>query len=251
MQDYYVLCLWNKPWRCSTSLGSSMWRAVVHHELGRYHKFQFLKLVTYVRINSDLRWQLLVSGDLLIVSRSCFALCGHHLSPRIVIVFSLLKLWCTEFLHVTFVYFPHLLTHPVLLLVHFTFSQVWVLLSFALPQGHICASSSSSRLRILVYEVSLVSGRSSGAGHTTTKYIFSENKWRFKNFVQRSHTTLWFVFHPDVFKAVVFSFCRVSSKSVFIYATPRRSLFLVSTWPRVPFFCFSPFFALKFLSLLF
>ena len=50
--------------------------------------------------------------------------CGHHLSPRIGIVFSL-AIWCTTLLPATFVYFPHspTLLPATFLLVHFTSSQ--------------------------------------------------------------------------------------------------------------------------------
>ena len=44
---------------------------------------------------------------MLISSPSRFVVCGHHLSPRIAIVFS------PPCSHATFVYFPHLQQHPV------------------------------------------------------------------------------------------------------------------------------------------
>ena len=49
---------------------------------------------------------------MLILFPSCFAACGHHLSPRIAIVFSSLSSVPNELLHVTFFHFPHLLTDP-------------------------------------------------------------------------------------------------------------------------------------------
>ena len=59
-----------------------------------------------------------------ILSPSCFAVCGHHLPPRIAIVFSILPT-CTKLLHVTFVNFPHplLLKHIPFLLVYSTISH--------------------------------------------------------------------------------------------------------------------------------
>ena len=59
----------------------------------------------------------------LTLSPSCFAFCGHHLSPRIAIVFLLLSR-VPNFLHITFVYADYLLLqHILFLLVHFTFSH--------------------------------------------------------------------------------------------------------------------------------
>ena len=53
------------------------------------------------------------SKILLTLSPSCFAFCQPQLFARIAIVLSLLST-CIEFLHITFVYFPHLLpAHPV------------------------------------------------------------------------------------------------------------------------------------------
>ena len=89
---------------------------------------------------------------LLILFLSCLAVCGHHLSPRIAIIFSL-PLDVPKSLHVTSVYFPHL----VLWHVPFPHSPtMWVLLPSALPQGKLCGLPSSST-RLLVYQVPLSS----------------------------------------------------------------------------------------------
>ena len=102
-----------------------------------------------------------VSFFLLTLSPSCFAVCGHHLSPRIAIVFSLLSSVPNFPMSHQFVYFPHLLvlTHPVRpCTLHIRpISESY---STALPQGHICPSSSSSQLPAIVWYLFLLSGRS-------------------------------------------------------------------------------------------
>ena len=60
---------------------------------------------------------------LLILSPCCFVGCGHHLSPTIAIVFSLISsVPGTKLFHVTFVYLPHL-QHIPFFLVCFAFSH--------------------------------------------------------------------------------------------------------------------------------
>ena len=75
---------------------------------------------SYIR-RSLLFFHILHRKFLLILLYYCFAVCGHHLSPRIAIVFSLLSR-VPNFSTSRSVYFPHLLRHISFLLVHFTFS---------------------------------------------------------------------------------------------------------------------------------
>ena len=78
---------------------------------------------------------------LLILSPSCFVVCGDHLSPGIAIVFSLPSYTCTKLLRATFVCYSCIF--HVLPLREFY--------SIAFPQGHIFASSSSYRLLVYLF----------------------------------------------------------------------------------------------------
>ena len=71
---------------------------------------------------------------------SCFAFCGHHVSPGIAIVFSLHIIWCCKFLHITVVFFPRLLQHISFLRVHFIFSPnvSFILFCSATRTRHLC-----------------------------------------------------------------------------------------------------------------
>ena len=97
---------------------------------------------------------MLHTNFLLILSPCCLAVCGHHLSPRIAIVFSLLS-------SLPNFYIPHSsnflsLKHHALPCIFHIF-PLCELYSIDLPQGHICAISSSSRLLAYLF---LLSGRS-------------------------------------------------------------------------------------------
>ena len=91
----------------------------------------------------------------LILSPSCFAACGQHLSPRMAIVFSLPSSVLKYYMSRSSMFFSSNTSR-------FSSSMsnsptTWVLISIALPHGHICASTSFSS-RLLVY-LFLLSGR--------------------------------------------------------------------------------------------
>ena len=95
---------------------------------------------------------------MLILSPSCFAVCGHHLSPRIAIVFSLLcSLPNSSMLHPSnFVISSSNASRSSLYISRPP--TLWVLLSVVVPHGHIFAATSSPS-RLLAY-LFLLSGRS-------------------------------------------------------------------------------------------
>ena len=80
---------------------------------------------------------------LLILSSSCFAVCGHHLSPKIAIVLSLYSLVYQTLLpcHIRLISSSPPLAHPVpLLLVYFTFPYyVSPTLYCCATRAHICS----------------------------------------------------------------------------------------------------------------
>ena len=88
---------------------------------------------------------------LLILSPACFAVCGHHLPPRIAIVFSLLsKVYQTLPCHIRLMSSSPLLAHPVPPCIPDSpINIMCVLLHIVVPHGHMCASTSSSS-RLLV-----------------------------------------------------------------------------------------------------
>ena len=89
------------------------------------------------------------------LSLSCFAFCGHHLSPRTAMAFPLSSAPNISMPH-SFFFFSSPLTHPVPPCI-LNILPLCVLYSTALPQGHICAYSSSSRLLVCLF---LLSGTS-------------------------------------------------------------------------------------------
>ena len=93
---------------------------------------------------------------LLVLCTSCFAACGHHLSPRISIVFSVL-LYQTSPCHILQFSVCPSQKHPVPPRA-FHILPLCELYSIGLAQRHICASTCSSS-RLLVYLV-FFSGRS-------------------------------------------------------------------------------------------
>ena len=117
---------------------------------------------------------------------SCFAVCGHHLSPRIAIVLSLLSSVPNLSTSHSSICLTSNTPRSSLYISHSYSSTMFVLLSFALPQGHICASSSSSRL--LVYDLCVLSGRSRSPTRNCSFQRFRVVHWA----VQKR-------FHPNPF----------------------------------------------------
>ena len=92
---------------------------------------------------------------LLILSPSCFAVCGYHLPPSIAVVFSLLS--SVSNFSMSHSSFPSFSLTPPIPPCMFLILRPCEFYSVALPQGRICASSSSSRLLVYLF---LISGRS-------------------------------------------------------------------------------------------
>ena len=91
----------------------------------------------------------------LILSPSCFAVCDHHLFPRIAIVSRYYLVYQNSRCHIR--RFSSSITHLGPPCIFYILPILWVMFSTAFPQGHIYASSSSSS-RLLIYLV--LSGRS-------------------------------------------------------------------------------------------
>ena len=71
----------------------------------------------------------------IILSSSCFAAFGHHLSPRIAIVFSLLAIVPNSSMsHSSISLFSSSTSRPSLYISHYP--TMWVIFSIALPHGH-------------------------------------------------------------------------------------------------------------------
>ena len=100
-------------------------------------------------------YNILHMNVLLISSPSCFAVCSHHLSPSIGIVFSLpssVPNFSVSHSSAFFISSNHLfLTHLVPpCTFHIPLCEFYCRLN-TLPQGHLCASSSSSRLLVYLF----------------------------------------------------------------------------------------------------
>ena len=94
---------------------------------------------------------------LLILSPSCFAVCGHHLSPRIAIVFSVLSSLPSSSMFRTSSFLSPPLTHPVPPCVFHILLLCESSSPFLCHTGTYFVATSSSRLLIYLF---LFSGRS-------------------------------------------------------------------------------------------
>ena len=84
---------------------------------------------------------------MLILSPSCFAACGHHLSPRTAIVFSRSINSVPKLLHVTLVYFPHLFQHTPFFLLYISHHSILVCEFYSLL---LCHTGTSVHLSVLL-----------------------------------------------------------------------------------------------------
>ena len=111
-----------------------------------------------------------------ILSPSCFAVCGHHPSPRIATVSPYYRVYQTSPCHIRpLSSYPR--THAVPLVrftfSHFVSSTLLLCRNFypnALPQGHVYASSSSSRLLVFLF---VLSDRSKSPTRTRSFSVFA------------------------------------------------------------------------------
>ena len=133
------------------------------------------------------------------LSPSCFAVCHHHLSPisTMAIVFSLLPSVPTSPCCIRL--FSSSLTHPVPPWTSHTL-PLCEFYSIALPQGHICVSSSSSS-RLLVYLFFL---EVSGPIPEITASTFRVVHWAVQ---LRFHSDLFYL-HPAYLKVFLFHLTR-------------------------------------------
>ena len=106
---------------------------------------------------------------LLILSPSCFTVCGHHLSPRIAIVFSLLSRapnFSMPHSSIVLVFSKTYLVPPCI----FHTLSLREFYSTALSQGHVCPYLSS--LRLLAYLI-LLSGKSRSPTRNRSFSVFA------------------------------------------------------------------------------
>ena len=104
-----------------------------------------------------------------ILSPACFAVCGHHVSRRIAIFFVTLSSAPSFSVSHSSISF---LTHPVSRCT-FHILPLCKFYSIALPQGHVCASSSSSRLLAYFVCLFLLYGRSRSSTRNSIFSVFA------------------------------------------------------------------------------